>query len=115
VYAALSRSRQIPLHMIYRPTGQRVRHQNVVDGQPVEREDIVKGYEVEKGEYVLIEPDEIDDLKVPSKKVLEIIEFVPKESIDPIYFETPYFVTPNGKNADDAFVVIREALKQTGK
>lgn len=114
IYAALSRSRQIPLHEIYRPTNQRVHHQNVVDGEPIDREDIVKGYEVEKGEYVIIEPEEIKKLKVPSKRVLEIKEFVPKDSIDPIYFETPYFVTPDGKN-DDAFVVIREALRETGK
>lgn len=115
IYAALSRSRQIPLHMIYKPTGQRVRHQNVVDGEPVDDEDIVKGYEVEKGEYVLIDPDEIKNLKIPSNKVLDIVEFVPKESIDPIYFESPYFVAPDGKAAQDAFRVIRDALRETGK
>src|SRR5689334_10269053 len=81
IYPALSRSRQIPLHEIYRDTMQRVRHQNVVDGEPIDREDIVKGYEVEKGEYVIIEPDEIKKLKVPSKKVLEIKEFVPLDAI----------------------------------
>jgi len=63
-YPALSRSRQIPLHEIYRKTGQRVRHQNTVDGEEIDREDIVKGYEVEKGEYVILEPKEIDALKV---------------------------------------------------
>jgi DNA end-binding protein Ku len=115
IYAALSRSRQIPLHEIYRPTGQRVRHQNVVDNEPVERDDIVKGYEVEKGEYVIIEPEEIKELKIPSKEVLEIVQFVNADTIDPIYYETPYFVTPNGKSAEDAFVIIREALRQTGK
>ncbi len=115
VYAALNRSRQIALHEIYRPTGQRVRHQNVVDNEPVEDEDIVKGYEVEKGEYVLIEPDEIKELKIPSKEVLEIVQFVPAEAIDAIYYDTPYFVTPDGKSAEDAFAVIREALRSTGK
>ncbi len=115
IYPALSRSRQIPLHEIYRPTGQRVRHQNVVDGEPVDREDIVKGYEVEKGEYVLIDPEEIKELKIPSKKTLEIKEFVDHGAIDAIYFETPYFVTPDGKSGEDAFIVIREALRETGK
>src|SRR4051812_7289944 len=81
IYAALSRSRQIPLHEIYRPTGQRVRHQNTVDEEPVDRDDIVKGYEVEKGEYVILEPEEIKNLKVPSKKTLEITQFVDKGSI----------------------------------
>jgi DNA end-binding protein Ku len=115
IYPALSRSQQIPLHEIYKPTGQRVRHANVVDGEPVEREDIVKGYEVEKGEYVLLDPEEIKNLKIPSKKTLEITQFVDKGTIDQIYMETPYFVTPEGKGSDDAFAVIREALKSTGK
>lgn len=115
VYAALSRSRQIPLHEIYRKTGQRVHHQNVVDDEPVDRDDIIKGYEVEKGEYVLLEPDEIKDLKIPSKKTLEITEFVNADAIDAIYYETPYFVTPNGKSGEDAFIVIREALRAAGK
>lgn len=115
IYPALSRSRQIPLHEIYRKTGQRVRHQNTVDGEEIDREDIVKGYEVEKGEYVILEPDEIKALKIPSKKILEITQFVDKTAIDAIYYETPYFVTPEGKGSEDAFTVIREALRQTGK
>ena len=64
VYAALNRSRTIAFHEIYKPTGERVRHQLVAGDKDVEREDIVKGYEVEKGEYVLIDPDEIKDLKI---------------------------------------------------
>jgi DNA end-binding protein Ku len=115
IYPALSRSRQIPLHEIYRKTGQRVRHQNTVDGEEIDREDIVKGYEVEKGEYVILEPDEIKALKIPSKKILEITQFVDKTAIDPIYYEAPYFVTPEGKGSEDAFMVIRDALRQSGK
>lgn len=115
IYPALSRSRQIPLHEIYRRTGQRVHHRNVVDGEPIDREDIVKGYEAEKGEYVILEPEEIKELKVPSKRTLEITEFVGANAIDGIYYETPYFVTPDGKSGEDAFVVIREALRASGK
>jgi DNA end-binding protein Ku len=115
VYAALNRSRQIPLHEIYRPTRQRVHHQNVVDDEPVDREDIVKGYEVEKGEYVILEPEEIDKLKIPSKKTLNITQFVSPNSIDAIYYESPYFVVPNGKEAEEAFIVIREALRQSAR
>src|SRR3982750_4969975 len=88
IYPALSRSRQIALHEIYRPTGQRVHHQNVVDGEPIDRDDIVKGYEVEKGEYVLIEPEEIKELKIPSRRTLEITQFVNSDAIDGIYYET---------------------------
>lgn len=115
IYPALNRSRQIALHEIYRPTGQRVHHQNVVDNDPIDREDIVKGYEVEKGEYVILEPEEIKALKIPSKQVLDIVEFVDADTIDLIYFETPYFVTPDGKGGEEAFGVIREALRETGK
>ncbi|MBX7146027.1 MAG: Ku protein [Alphaproteobacteria bacterium] len=115
IYAALNRSRQISLHEIYRPTNQRVHHQNVVDGEPIDREDIVKGYEVEKGEYVIIEPEEIKKLKIPSSETLEITQFVGIDSIDPIYYETIYFVAPDGEKAEEAFVVIREALRQTNK
>ncbi len=115
IYPALSRSRQIPLHEIYRKTGQRVHHQNVVDGEPIENDDIVKGYEVEKGEYVILEPQEIKDLKIPSKRTLDITQFVDADTIDGIYFETPYFVTPDGKGSESAFAVIREALRGAGK
>ncbi len=115
VFPALNRSKQIALHEIYRPTTQRVRHQNVVDGKPVDREDIVKGYEIEKGEYVILEPEEIKKLRLPSKETLDIVQFVPADSIDVIYFETPYFIAPDGKAAGDAFVVIREALRASKK
>jgi len=106
IYPALSRSRQIPLHEIYRPTGQRVKHQNVVDNEPVDREDIVKGYEVEKGEYVILEPDEIKELKIPSKEVMEIVQFVDADTIDIVEEK------PAGKviNLMDA---LRKSLKES--
>lgn len=115
IYAATNSARSIPLHEIYKPTGERVRHQNVVDGEAIEREDIVKGYEYEKGEYVLLEPEEIQELKIPSSKTLNIVEFVNRSDIDAIYFERPYYVVPQDDKAEEAFIVIREALKKTGK
>jgi DNA end-binding protein Ku len=115
IYAALNRSRQIALHEIYRKTGERIHHQNVAGDKEVEREDIIKGYEVEKGEYVMIEPDEIAKLKVPSKKVLYIVQFVNADEIDPIYNESPYFVAPQDAKGEDAFTTIRDALRQSGK
>lgn len=114
VYSALNRSRQIPLKEIYRKTGERVHRLSVTeDGTEVERDEIIKGYEVEKGEYVLIEPDEIKDLKIPSSRTLDIVQFVPAEEIDDLYFDAPYFVAPQ-KNADEqTFAVIRDALRQS--
>lgn len=115
IFPALNRSRQIALHEIYRPTGQRVHRLSAVDDKPIDKDDIVKGYEVEKGEYVLLESDEIKNLKVPSKETLEIVEFVSTDAIDDVYLETPYFIVPKDKNGEETFVIIREALRQSGK
>lgn len=115
LYAAISSARQVPLHEIYKHTGERVRHQKMVEDKPIDKEDIVKGFEYEKNEYVLLKPEEIEELKIPSKKTLDIVQFVKAEEIDPIYFERPYYVAPEGEEAEDAFVVIREALRSTGK
>ncbi len=115
VYAALNRSKQIAFHEIYKPTGERVRHQLVAGDKTVERDDIVKGYEVEKGEYVLIDPDDIKELKIPSSKTLDIAEFVNAGSIDAVYYESPYFVAPAAKGDHATFAVIRDALRETAK
>jgi DNA end-binding protein Ku len=64
---------------------------------------------------VVLEPEEVKELKIPSKRTLEITEFVNADAIDDIYYETPYFVTPDGKSGEDAFAVIREALRASGK
>ena len=57
----------------------------------------MKGYEVSKGEYVILEPDEIKALKIPSKETMEIVQFVPADTVEEIYYDTSYFVVPNGK------------------
>jgi DNA end-binding protein Ku len=115
IYSAVEQSRRIAMHEIYRPTGERIHHQNVAGGEPVEREDIVKGYEFEKNSYVLIEPEEISEIKVPSKETLDIVQFVDENEINPIYYDKPYFITPAGDIPDDAYVVVREALRATKK
>lgn len=114
IYAALEAARSIPLHEIYRKTGERVWHQYMADEKPIDREDIIKGYEYKKGRYVLIEPEDIKALKIPSKDTLEIIQFVPTNEIDPLYFEKPYFVVPKGGGDEYAFATIREGLRKTG-
>lgn len=114
IYAAVNSARSIPLHEIYRKTGERVRHQYTADEKAIEREDIVKGYEYKKGRYVLLEPEEIKALKLPSKKTLEIVQFVPTKDVDPLYFEKPYFMVPANEADEDAFITIREGLRKTG-
>ncbi|MDV6330281.1 Ku protein [Asticcacaulis sp. 201] len=115
MYLAINRQKTVAFHEIYRPTGERVEHHLVADGKEIDRDDIVKGYEVEKGEYVLIEPDEIKALKIPSSKVLDIVEFVARDEVDDVYLETPYYIAPDGKGNDATFAVIRDALRSSRK
>jgi DNA end-binding protein Ku len=81
----------------------------------VDNEDIVKGYEYRKGEYVTIEPSEIENLRIPSRHTLAISQFVDLGELNPELFEKPYFVVPDGDNQTEAFTVIRQALQSTKK
>jgi DNA end-binding protein Ku len=81
----------------------------------IDTDEIMKGFEVEKGEYVLLDQDEIDAVKLESKKTLELTQFVDAHEIDVLYYEKPYFVVPADDLAEEAFVVLREALKRTKK
>ena len=81
----------------------------------VKSSDIVKGYEVDSDTYVTLEPDEIEAVKLESKKTIDLVKFVDVEEIDPRYFERPYFIAPADKHSGEGYVVIREALKKTGK
>jgi DNA end-binding protein Ku len=82
---------------------------------PVDADEIVKGFEIEKGDYVLLEQDEIDAVKLESKKTLELTQFVDASEIDVLYFEKPYFVVPADDLAEEAFIVLREALRRSKK
>ncbi len=116
LFPATEAKGEIHFHQISRKTGERVRHQKVAENDaPVEREDIVKGYEYSKGQYVAIEPEDIDKVRIPSRQTLEITQFVDLKEIDPQYFEKPYFVVPSSSAPVDAFAVIRQALRKTGK
>ncbi len=116
LYPATSSERRIEMHQIHEPTGKRVRYQKVVPGVgPVENEEIIKGYEYEKGKYVLIDPKEIDELKLEAKQTIELVRFVDEDAIDVRYYETPYYLLPDGELADEGYVIIQKALKDTGK
>src|ERR1700709_2664299 len=82
---------------------------------PIERSELVKGYEVSKGEYILLTNDEINSVKLESTKTIEIERFVPGEEIDRLYWDNPYFLAPDGKLAQEAFGVIRTAMKKSGQ
>ncbi|MBW4330071.1 Ku protein [Stakelama sp. CBK3Z-3] len=116
IYPAVKSGAQISFRQIHEPSGKRIKYEKVVPGiGPVDTDEIVKGYEVEKGSYVLLEPDEIDAVKLESKKTLELTQFVDAHEIDVLYYEKPYFVVPADDLAEEAFIVLREALRKTKK
>ncbi len=116
LFPAVEAKSEIHFHQLSRRTGERIRHQKVSDEEvPVEKDDIVKGYEYRKGEYVIIEPDEIKNLRIPSRQVMEVSQFVDVDEIDREYFEKPYFVVPENDAQAQAFAVVRKALQTTNK
>jgi len=116
LFPAVNSQAGIGFHQIDRSTGQRVRHLNVVnENQPVENAEIVKGYELSKGKYLTIEPDEIAKLRIETKRVIEVRQFVDIGALAPALFEKPYFVVPDPKQSPEAFAVMRKAMEQAGK
>jgi len=116
LYPATSAERSIAFHQIHEPSGKRIRYQKVAPGVgPVENEEITKGYEYEKGKYVLISPEEIDELKLVSKQTIELVRFVDEDAIDDRYFQTPYYLMPDGDMADEGYVILHKALTDTKK
>lgn len=116
IYNAVETKSEITFRQIHKPSGRRVKYEKMVEGVgKIENADIVKGYEVDSDTYVTLDPDEIDALKLESKKTIDLVQFVDAKDIDPRYFERPYFVTPADALAGEGYVVIRDALKKTGK
>jgi DNA end-binding protein Ku len=125
LFVATESKSQISFHQISRSTGERVRHQKVLqsavdsDGETaaaaVGKDEIVKGYEYRKGEYIIIEPSELENLKVPSKHTIEVNQFVTLDELLPEYIEKPYFVVPENDSQAEAFAVIRKALQESRK
>ena len=114
LYPATSTARRIRFHIINRKTGNRIRN-DVVDaetGRPVEPEDRVKGYQLEKGQYVLVEDEELDNVALESTHTIDIDEFVPMAEVDRIYLDESYYIVPRDEVAQEAFAVIREAMRK---
>jgi DNA end-binding protein Ku len=116
LFPATEAKSEIRFHQLSRKSGERIKHQKVSDDEvPVESSDIVKGYEYRKGEYVTVEPDEIEHLRIPSRHTLEMTQFVDVDELDPEFFEKPYFVVPENDVQAEAFAVVRKALQTTKK
>lgn len=116
IYAATRSGPSIAFRQIHEPSGKPIHYEKVVTGiGPVDADDIMKGFEYKKGNYVLLDDDEVDAVKLESKKTLILSQFVDQNDIDPIYFEKPYYVVPSNDLAEEAFIVLRDALKKTRK
>jgi DNA end-binding protein Ku len=116
IYSATRSGATIAFNQIHEPTGKRIKYEKTVPGVgAVDPDDIVKGFEYSKGNYVLLDDEELDAVKLESKKTLELTQFVDLNEIDPLYYERPYYVVPADDLAEEAFVVLREALRETQK
>ena len=116
LFPATEAKSEIRFHQLSRKSGERIRHQKVTgDEGPIEKDEIVKGYEYSKGHYITIEPDEIANLRIPSRHTLEVAQFVDAEELDPMFYEKPYFVVPDKDAQAEAFAVVRKALQSTKK
>lgn len=115
LFAASSARSKVSFHKIYEPTGERVHYRNVTESRgPVDEDKIVKGFEYAKGRYVTFEEDELDKVRLESRRTIDLMQFAKVGEIAQLYFEKPYFVVPDGDYAVEAYAVIREALRKTG-
>jgi DNA end-binding protein Ku len=116
LYAAAASAETTALHQIHKPSGKRVRYEKVVPGLgPVEASDIVKGVEIDEDTYVVLEPEELEAIKLESSQSIELVQFVDSQEIDLRYFDRPYYVVPEGDVSTEGLIVMREALRATGK
>jgi DNA end-binding protein Ku len=116
LYTATSTSQRTSFNIINRKTGNRIRY-DVVDaetGEEVEKEDRVKGYKIDKNDYLLLEDEELENVALESTHTIEIEEFVPVSDVDRIYLDESYYIVPQDEVAQEAFAVIREAMKKEG-
>jgi DNA end-binding protein Ku len=114
LFTATRTTEKIAFRQIHEPTGKPVHYQKVVAGVgPVDTDEILKGFEYEKGHYVLLNDEDIESVRLETKKTFDLTQFVGACDIEPLYFDKPYFVVPQDELAEDAYRVIRDALRQT--
>src|SRR5207302_7212136 len=112
LYPASSLSEKVSFNRINRKTGNRLKQQNVDSetGEVVSRDDMVRGYEVAKGQYMIVEDQEIEAVQIESTRTIDIDQFVPKNEIDERYIDSPYYIAPDGQVGQEAFAVIRDTI-----
>ena len=119
MFSAVSTEGTIAFRMIHEPSGQPIKYLKGIETEngfeEVPEEEIVKGFEHTKGHHVLIEPQELDALKLEAKHTIDMARFVDRDEIDSRYFEKPYYLLPDGDEADEGYTVLRDALAKTKK
>lgn len=116
IYPATKSGASITFRQIHEPSGKPVKYEKVVPGVgPVDRDEILKGYQIEKNRYILLEDEEIEAVRIESKRTLDLVQFVDADEIDVLYYEKPYFVVPADELAEEAYVVLRDALRKSRK
>jgi DNA end-binding protein Ku len=113
LYPAASSAERVSFNRINKKTGNRLKQQNVdgETGEPVDKEDIGRGYEVAKGQYLLVEDEELEKVQIESTHTIEVDSFVPRPEIDDRYLDSPYYIAPTDQVGQEAFAVIRDAIR----
>jgi DNA end-binding protein Ku len=114
LFPATSEREKISFHQLNKETGNRIRYRKIdaETGDEVSQDNIIKGYELGKGEYIELDPEELEAVAIESKHTLEIEEFVPKKDIDELYLRDPYYIVPDGEVGQQAFAIIRDAIRK---
>ena len=113
LYPASSASERVSFHRVNKKTGNRLRQQMIdpETAEPVPKEDIGRGYEIGKGQYILVEDEELEKVQIESTHTIDIDTFVPKAEVDERYLENPYYLAPTDKVGQEPFAVIRDAIR----
>jgi DNA end-binding protein Ku len=110
---ASTSARQVAFHEVDRKTGERIHHRKTADDKDVEADNVAKGYEYEKGKYLVIEPEDLKRLRLPGQKTVTLEHFVPRNAIDPSFFERPYFLIPKDEAQARTMATMSRALRES--
>ena len=116
IHSATNSGSRVSFRQIHGPSGKKVRYEKTVAGiGPVDSDEIMKGYELGDGDYLLLDKDEVEDIRLETKKTFELVQFVQACEIPPLYFDKPYYIVPSDDLAQDAYRVVRDALRASEK
>ena len=114
--SAVKTGARLAFHQIDSKSGKRIRYEKVAPGiGPVDPDNIIKGFELSKGQYVLLTDEDFNSVKIEARRTIDLIQFVDQHEIDPIFFDKPYYVLPDGDLAEEAYGILRDALQATNK